>query len=107
MREYALTIMSQAKPNVGLVCCDNDWSYFEIGVCGYILMYRQRRHKPEGRRCYYLGENLAKCLNFQSYAEMRWLMPSLQYWRQWVSVERLRVAFAKYDNKWGDLLQVK
>lgn len=102
-REYVLTEIAQARPNVGLVCYDDVWNYYEIGVCGYLLMYKQRRYKPGGRRCYLINDGLAMCLNFQDYYEMRWFVPTLQYWRKWVSVERLKIALAKFDNKWGDL----
>lgn len=103
-REYALSQMAAATSKIGLVCYDEEWAYYEVGVAGYFLMYRQRLH-TQGRRCYLLTEELAKCLNFNSFADMRWFVPTLQYWRGWVSVERLRVALAKYDDKWGDIIK--
>ena len=104
-REYILQQMASAKPvGGGLVCFDEAYNYYQLGVAGYLLMYRRRRFKPESRRCYLLSEELAKALNFQSLYEMRYFMPTLQYWRRFVSVERLKVAFAKYDKRWGDLL---
>ncbi len=104
-REYILQQMASAKPvGSGLVCFDEAYNYYQLGIAGYLLMYRRRCLKPDSRRCFLLSDELAKALNFQCLYEMRCLMPSLQYWRRFVSVERLKIALAKYDNKWGGLL---
>lgn len=97
-REYVLEQMAKAKP-AKLVCFDSDYNYYLLGVCGYLLMYRQRRFK-DGRRCYMLTEQLAKALNFGDLFEFKFYLRTLQFWRGFVSVERLRIAFAKYDAKW-------
>ena len=105
-RDYILFQMAQAKPvGGGLLCFDEAYNYYQLGVAGYVLMYRQRSLKPEGRRCFFLSEQLAKALNFHSLYEMRYFVPTLQYWRRFVSVERLKIGLRKYDNKWSDLLQ--
>lgn len=102
-REFVLQQMASAKPvGGGLICFDSDYNYYQLGVCGYLLMYRQRRFRNDGRRCFYLTEQLAKALCFDSLFEMRFFLRSLQFWRGFVSVERLRVAFQRYDNKWSN-----
>lgn len=105
-REWILSQMSSSKPvGGGLICYDENYNYYSMGVAGYWLMYRQKRYKPDGRRGYLLTEQLAKCLGFENLIHLRYFMPSIQYWRRFVSVERLKVAFAKYDNKWNDILK--
>ena len=104
-REYILQQMAKAKPvGGGLVCFDEDYNYYQLGILGHLLMYRKQRYKPGSRRCYLINDELAKTFHFQCLLEMRCLMPTLQYWRRFVSVERLKVAFAKFDNEWGDIL---
>lgn len=104
-REYILDQMQHNKYRE-LVCFDEAYNYYQIPICGYLLMYRQKRLRNDGRRCYYLTEPLAKALNFDSLFELRFFLSSIQFWRGFVSVERLRVAFARYDEKWGDFTTI-
>ena len=99
-RQYLLWEMQHALPVNGWVCNDEEYNYYQLGVCGYLLFYRQRRLRPDGRRCYYLTDQLAKALNFDGLYEMHYYLPTIQYWRKFVSVERLRVALERYDDKW-------
>ncbi|MCR4582240.1 MAG: hypothetical protein K5764_01610 [Prevotella sp.] len=93
--------MAKAKPvGGGLVCYDSEYNYFQLGICGYLLMYRQKRFK-DGRRCFMLTDALAKALHFEGLFELKFYLSTIQFWRGFVSVERLKIAFAKYDEKWG------
>ncbi len=99
-REYIIEQMASAKPvGGGLICFDGEYNYYQLGICGYLLMYRQRRFK-NGRRCYMLTDNLARALNFEGLFELKFYLKTIQFWRGFVSVERLKVAFQRYDNKW-------
>lgn len=63
---------------------------------GFSLMYRKRTQRTDGRKMYKLTDQLARLLGFDSYDSMRYLISSLQYWRGWVSPERLTEALYKY-----------
>jgi len=105
-REIVLQQMANTRSvGGGLVCFDSDFNYYQLGVAGYLLMYKRRRFKPDARRCFMLTDELARCLNFQSLNDMKYFLPGIQYWRGFVSVERLKAAFLRYDDKWGNLLE--
>lgn len=103
-RELIFTMLQKQKPLKGLLCFDEEFNYYSMAVAGYWLMYRQKRNKPDGRRGYLITEQLAMCLGFENTIHLKYFLPNIQYWRRFVSVERLRVAFEKYDNKWGHFL---
>ncbi len=48
-----------------------------------------------------LTDALAKALHFEGLFELKFYLSTIQFWRGFVSVERLKIAFAKYDEKWG------
>ena len=95
--EFILAQMAHDKPRE-LVCYDEQYNYYEMGCCGYYLMYRKNRYK-DGRRCYYLTNELAMLLGFESLYQMHYCLTGLQYWRRFVSVERLRVALDGYHKQ--------
>lgn len=82
-----------------LVCTDEKFNYYNVRVLGRFLMYRKNRFRPDGRKCYRLSESLAMVLGFDSLEVMGYKLTTLQYWRGFVSVQRLRVAFLKYDGR--------
>lgn len=96
--EYILDLMAHDKPRE-LVCTDEAFSYYQLGVAGFWLMYRKNRLRQDGRRCYYLTDELARCLGFDSLHQMHFCLTGLQYWRRFVSVERLRVALDRYHQR--------
>lgn len=95
--EYVLALMARDKPRE-LVCYDEQYNYFELGCCGYYLMYRQNRYR-DGRRLFYLTDELAMALGFDSLYQMRYGLNRIQYWRKFASVERLRIALQRYHKK--------
>lgn len=94
-QDYLLTLMALDKPVNGYICEDEAYKYFIMGCGGYLLMYRKKLYK-DGRRCYYLTDELARALGFANLWEMKWRLPRIQYWRRFVSVERLRIALQKF-----------
>ncbi len=95
--KYILWQMAADKPRE-LFCYDKQYNYYGIGCCGYWLMYRKDRYK-DGRRCYYITDELAMALGFESLHQMQYCLTGLQYWRRFVSVERLRVAMNRYHQR--------
>lgn len=93
---YLLYIMQHDKPRE-LLCSDELFNYYGIGIAGYWLLFRKGRLK-DGRRCFYLTDRLAMCLGFENLQQMRYCLTGLQYWRRFVSVERLQVALDRYHN---------
>lgn len=79
------------------VCTDEVFTYYRVQIYGAYLMYRRRSFRPDGRKAYMLNDQLAKCLGFRSLSEMKYPLNRLQYWRRFVSVERLKVAFDNYN----------
>ncbi len=98
--DYIMESLARQRP-IEKVCYDLNDSYYRIGVLGHFLMYRQS-HVLNGRRCYYLTDGLAQLLGYTGLREMKAMLPSIQYWRKWVSVERLRAAIAKGRNPLKD-----
>lgn len=75
--------------NIIKVCSDEEFSYYEIAIMGVVVMFRQVTLRPDGRRFYYLNNQLAKLLGF---GDLYWLMkfyPHIQYWRKFISVHSL------------------
>ena len=106
MIDYILENMQHDKPKE-LLCTDEAFTYYPVSIAGFYLMFRTNSHRPDGRRCYYLTNELAMCLGFASLNTMRCILPAIQYWRRFVSVQRLKVALKRYRNKqqhFADLL---
>ena len=97
-REMILTWLQNERGN--LICTDDKFSYYQAYIYGRILMYRQNTLRPDGRKCYMLTDSLAKCLGFNDLYTMKYPLNTIQYWRKFISVQRLRVAFQRYD---GDM----
>lgn len=53
------------------VCRRGDYDYYSVLVNGYRLTYAKNRWRPDGRRLYVLGDELAKAMGFMDYADMR------------------------------------
>ena len=99
-REFVLEQLQKAKPvGGGLLCWDESYNYYQLGVLGRLLMYRQKRFKPDGRRGYYLTDELARALFFENLVSLKCCLTTLQYWRGFISVERLRVALQRYNDR--------
>ena len=81
------------------VCTDEEFGYYRTVVGGHFLMYRKRLLRPDGRKAYYLTNEFARCLGFQSLAEMPFVLTGLQYWRRFSSIERIRAAFNRYSGR--------
>lgn len=94
---YILSMMAMQQPRE-LVCMDAHFNYYQMGVAGYYLMYRKNR-LHDGRRCYYLTDGLAQVLGFCDLHQMTLHLTTLQYWRRFVSVERLKIAIERYHQR--------
>ena len=106
MIDYILENMQHDKPK-DLLCTDEAFNYYRLFVCGFHLVYRSNRLRPDGRRCFMLCNELALCMGFESLNTMRCILPTIQYWRRFISVQRLQVALKRYRNKqqhFADLL---
>lgn len=104
--DFILTEMAQSKAK-DLICTDEAFNYYRLFVCGFHLIYRSNRLRPDGRRCFMLCNELAMCLGFESLHTMRCILPTIQYWRRFVSVQRLKISLTRYRNKqqhFADLL---
>lgn len=93
-RAYSLDLLAKAKGQ--LVCTDEEYSYYSVTVEGFSLMYRKRTQRTDGRKMYRLTEPLARMMGFDSFDSMRYLITSIQYWRGWISPQRLTEALVKY-----------
>lgn len=98
MIDLILEQMQHDKPQA-LLCTDEAFTYYHISIVGFYLVYRTNSHRPDGRRCYYLTNELAMCLGFHNLHQMHLCLTTLQYWRRFVSVQRLRVAIDRYHNR--------
>ena len=94
-RQILLDRLQQAKGTK--VCSDEDFTYYRVHLCGVFLIYRKRTLRPDGRKAYMLTDGFAMVLGFRSISEMKYPLYGFQYWRKFVSVERLRAAFDKYN----------
>lgn len=98
MIDLILEQMQHDKPRE-LLCTDEAFTYCNISIAGFYLMYRTTTHRPDGRRCYFLTNELAMCLGFHDLHQMHLCLTTLQYWRRFVSVQRLRVAIDRYHHR--------
>jgi hypothetical protein len=81
------------------ICEDETFSYYEVVIYGRILMYRQKTLRKDGRRCYFITEGLARSLGFPSLNSMKIRLSTIRYWKKFVSVQRIQVAFQRYDER--------
>lgn len=82
--------------NGTLICTDEIYSYYTVCIDGRYLMYRKRTLRPDSRKAYYLTDEFAKFLGFDGLYFMSVEITSLQYWRRFVSVERLTIALNRF-----------
>lgn len=93
-RSYVFESLSKLR---GIeVCTDKEYTYFSVIYEGRSLMYRKRSARADGRKMYYLTDQLARLMGFEDLDMMQHLLRSLQYWRRWTSPERLRDALIRY-----------
>lgn len=69
-----------------------EFDYYNVLIDGYLLMYAKNRYRPDGLRLYVLGDELARCLGFVDYIEMRRRI-RMQYSRRMLSVQALERHF--------------
>ena len=92
------TLLNQLHKAHGVkVCSDEEFTYYRVRLYGAYLLYRKRTLRPDGRKAYMLTDEFARCLGFSSLEEMKYPLHGLQYWRKFVSVERISAAFARYN----------
>ena len=89
----------QYRQPLAKLCTDEAFTYYSIAFHGYLLMYRQKTLRPDGRRFYYLTDSLAKAIG---YIDLRdWQTNKIntrfdykiRWWRRFVSVEALNKHF--------------
>lgn len=86
------------KEEGALICTDEEYSYYSLSIAGRRLLYRRRRLRPDGRKCFMFTNQLAMLLEFEEgLVEMMHYVPELQYWRRFVSVNRLIKVLEKHD----------
>lgn len=93
-REYAVELLSRSKG--WEQCNDEDFTYYATVVNGHRLMYRRTSNRTDGRKMYRLTDELARLLQYSDINEMQCSLQSIQYWRGWVSTERLKKALERY-----------
>lgn len=96
-REYAVDLLSKSKG--WEQCNDGEFTYYATVVNGHRLMYRRTSNRTDGRKMYRLTDELASLLQFSDIYEMQCVFNSIQYWRGWVSTERLKKALERYEKK--------
>ncbi len=70
-------------------CTLGDYAYYSVTINGYRLMYALNRYRPDGLKLYLFGDELAKCLGFYSFCDMRWRL-RLRYHLKMLSVKALK-----------------
>lgn len=81
------------KPDAHLLCSDNRYNYYSILVNGYDILFAKNKFRSDGVRMFLLNDNLAKCLGFINYADMRVRTPQLQHSRKMLSANAIQKAF--------------
>ena len=99
IRDYIMECMRKERGK--LLCTDEAYSYYSLFVDGRSLLYRRATLKPSSRRGFLFTNQLAALLGFYDLHTMKFRLTGLQYWRSFVSPERLQKALDKYRNKWG------
>lgn len=96
-REYAIDLLKKSKG--WKQCSDEVYTYYATVVNGSRLMYRKATMRADGRKMYRMNDELARLLQFEDMQSMMCSLPTIQYWRGWVSPERLTTALNRYINK--------
>lgn len=96
-REYAVELLSKSKGYEQ--CNDEVFTYYATVVGGFRLMYRRASYRTDGRKMFRLTDELARLLQYSDLNEMQCSLQSIQYWRGWVSTERLKKALGRYVEK--------
>ena len=82
----------RTKPDYTLVCSDENYNYYNLPLNGYLLMFAKNRYRDDGLRLFLLNNELAKCLGFINYEDMRARLPKLQHSRKMLSANSLQRA---------------
>lgn len=99
IRDYIMECLKHDRGKI--ICTDEAFTYYTLFVDGRALLYRRVTLRPDSRRAFYLTDQLAALLGFSDLYNMKFRLTGLQYWRGFVSPERLQKALDKYRNKWG------
>lgn len=98
-RDYIMMCLKHDRGKI--ICNDEEYTYYSLFVDGRALLYRRATLRPDSRRAFYLTDQLAAVLGFSDLYTMSYKLNGLQYWRRFVSPERLQKALDKYRYKWG------
>ena len=93
-REYAVELLRKAKG--WEQCNDGEFSYYATVVGNQRLMYRRATARSDGRKMFRLTDGLARLIMFDDLESMKYALHTIQYWRGWVSPERLMQALERY-----------
>ena len=93
-REYAVELLRKAKG--WEQCNDEMFTYYACVVGNQRLMYRRNTMRSDGRKMFCLTDGLARLLMFDDLESMKHTLPTIQYWRGWMSAERLNQALERY-----------
>lgn len=100
-REYGIELLKKSKG--WEQCNDEVYTYYATVINGLRLMYRKATMRPDGRKMYRLNDELAMLLQFDNLETLKTLLPTIQYWRGWVSPERLTTAMKRYIDRLKNL----
>lgn len=96
-REYAVELLRKARG--WEQCNDGEFTYYATVVGNQRLMYRKTYGRTDGRKMFRLTDGLARLMMFDDLESMKCILPTIQYWRGWVSPERLTEALERYVEK--------
>lgn len=83
----------RTNSNAVLVCNDTNYNYYSLPINGYLLMFAKNKYRSDGLRLFKLDDELAKCLGFLNYDDMRARTPHLQHCRKFLSTNAIQRAF--------------
>lgn len=76
-----------------LVCRDHQYNYYSLQINGYNVMFAKNKYRTDGLRLFVLNDELAKCLGFLNYNDMRARTPHLQHSRKMLSADAIERHF--------------
>lgn len=92
MIEYILERMNKEPPQA-LLCTDREYSYYSLLIDGQELLYRivtLRQYTGTAQRMFRLNDGLARLFGFPCVAYMRERLPSVEWWRRFLTTRSLR-----------------
>lgn len=96
-REYVIDLLRKSKG--WEQCNDGEFTYYATVVNGHRLMYRRAYGRTDGRKMYRLTDELADLLQLDNLETMKCMLQTIQFWRGWVSTERLTTALERYIDR--------